>query len=373
MQTQVTFFIFLLLSTYATASYTEKLNRCSNYIASLEGYSCVNDVPFGSGGRGTTFLIESHNEKFILKVQEDDFGEEKEILQALKGSDFVVQLIDVKHVGSKILIIESFGENGTLDEYLTESKNSLTLSDKFFLFEKIMRGVHNIHKAGYVHADLKTANIVIDKLGNPMIIDFDLAVKMNGWSSPRGTLAFMAPEIILAFEKHRAIQYTPEVDLYALGVIFYDMITRTYPYYLFFVSYFSILHESIKFKGGETPKLLYDFSMMSIMPLSARKSFSEALEFIQFADKKDEQLLYDSHEYSLDDYTSEDEKYVEMNNELSNFVLGIVILFAFVFFWSFVIYAVCYCACKKKKPEEFQFVQNINNAHHFPMTAPMPQ
>lgn len=139
-----------------------------------EGY-----LDFGS--RGTTFIIEKEDEFYILKYQplDENSLSEWNTLKAMKGAAYVVQLIEAKEVDDIIIFVLSMGEQGTLSNYLNSNSADLSSKDIAGLFIKIMEGVSSIHSRGYVHADLKLDNIVINKNNNPIIIDFDIATKIN--------------------------------------------------------------------------------------------------------------------------------------------------------------------------------------------------
>lgn len=83
------------------------------------------------------------------------------------------------------------------------------------------------HGAGFMHRDIKPANILIDLEGNAYITDFGLAVSHESDAAPThlaGTPAYMAPEQLTGQQlDHRA-------DIWALGVVLYEMLTGELPY-----------------------------------------------------------------------------------------------------------------------------------------------
>lgn len=87
---------------------------------------------------------------------------------------------------------------------------------------KVARGVQAAHAAGVVHCDLKPANILLTRDGEPKLGDFDLCrAPEDPAASWRGNLAFMAPEQLSG----DASALTPPADIYALGGVLYWLLT----------------------------------------------------------------------------------------------------------------------------------------------------
>jgi serine/threonine-protein kinase len=99
------------------------------------------------------------------------------------------------------------------------------------LVAKIADGVAHCHDLGIVHRDLKPENILIKDDGQPVILDFGLAltktahrVTYANLSSTAGTPGYMAPEQV---EGHRGDQRT---DLYALGTMLFELLAGRIPF-----------------------------------------------------------------------------------------------------------------------------------------------
>lgn len=92
---------------------------------------------------------------------------------------------------------------------------------------KLCRGVQAAHAAGVVHCDLKPANVILTKDGEPKLADFDLARSASNPSDvARGNVAFMAPEQYQCLENCLA----PPADIYSLGGILYSLLTGRTPH-----------------------------------------------------------------------------------------------------------------------------------------------
>jgi serine/threonine-protein kinase len=87
---------------------------------------------------------------------------------------------------------------------------------------KICAGVAAAHDKGVIHRDLKPANIMLDRRGNAVIMDFGLAAiaaQLFGAEARSGTPAYMAPEQL------RGEEVTARSDIYALGLVLYEVFT----------------------------------------------------------------------------------------------------------------------------------------------------
>jgi serine/threonine-protein kinase len=108
---------------------------------------------------------------------------------------------------------------GAVDETLTS-----------YLMRPVASAVAAMHEAGVLHRDLKPANVLVDRDGVPFVCDFGLACSFDArrveadaeqiGGSPR----YMAPEM---FDGH----VTPQSDVYALGIMLFELLTGTAPFH----------------------------------------------------------------------------------------------------------------------------------------------
>ena len=110
-----------------------------------------------------------------------------------------------------------------------------SIQTKLHLFCDYLSGLAYLHEQkGIIHHDIKPANLVITSLSNPrgVIIDLDSA----SWSRSstdhmKGTVSYLAPEVIALKQGHRGNSFDNKVDVWALGVSIYQLDTgRSMPW-----------------------------------------------------------------------------------------------------------------------------------------------
>jgi len=108
---------------------------------------------------------------------------------------------------------------------LRNLRGTLAIRDALKLFKRVAEIVNNLHRAEYVHADLKSENILVTSRGTPYVIDFNLSRRANPVGQPEGfqggTLGWMSPEANVGV----AADVDLRQDLYALGALLFEMTT----------------------------------------------------------------------------------------------------------------------------------------------------
>src|SRR2546423_4591506 len=107
-------------------------------------------------------------------------------------------------------------------------EGAMPVSDALDIARRIAEGLQAAHAVGIVHRDLKPANIMLLPDATVRVLDFGLAKaredSLTTIGAPVGTVAYMAPEQI------KGDTADARVDLWALGVVMYDMLTGRRPF-----------------------------------------------------------------------------------------------------------------------------------------------
>ena len=151
----------------------------------------------------------------------------------------IVRVHDVRQDGDFVYLVQQYIDGESLENLLQRVR--LEPERAAHMTIAIAEALRHAHEEGVFHRDLKPANILVDKQGQPHVADFGLAVHEASRQGHRnefaGSPAYMSPEQVRR-ESHRLDGRT---DIWALGVILYEMLTHTRP-----------------FRGADLPELFRD-------------------------------------------------------------------------------------------------------------------
>jgi eukaryotic-like serine/threonine-protein kinase len=155
------------------------------------------------------------------------FSNEARIQASLQHPN-IATLYDFCEVGGQPCIIMEYVDGQTLSDLL--ARGPLASSDTAYVFEKIVEAVEYIHRHGIIHRDIKSNNIKLSSAGQVKLLDFGIA---KGQMSPGltevgsviGTLHYLAPELV------RGGVADARGDIWALGVLLYEMATGRVPFH----------------------------------------------------------------------------------------------------------------------------------------------
>ncbi len=122
--------------------------------------------------------------------------------------------------------IEGSTLNALLASYRQEG-NLMPVAEVHRVTQQVCQALDYAHSKGVIHRDIKPANIMLDKQGNAYLADFGLALITDIGTRGEifGTPHYMAPEQAMS-----SAGVTPQSDLYAMGVILYEMLTGEVPF-----------------------------------------------------------------------------------------------------------------------------------------------
>jgi predicted Ser/Thr protein kinase len=138
--------------------------------------------------------------------------------------DNVVRVLGVESHDDRVALCMEFVKGQTLDEIVR--RGTLNAREAIAIGEDLCRAVAAVHRAGYLHRDIKAKNVMRDDTGRIVLMDFGtgrLAESPAGRSDRAGTPLYMAPEVL------DNAPASPSTDVYSLGVLLYHLVTGDYP------------------------------------------------------------------------------------------------------------------------------------------------
>jgi len=250
----------------------------------------------GEGGMGVVYKAEDTKLrrtvalKFLpSELTRDSEAKERFIqeAQAASGLDHP-NICNVHEIGEtnddQIFIAMACYEGETLKKKI--ERGALALDEAVRITVQVGEGLAKAHARGIVHRDIKPANVIVTNDGVAKILDFGLAklagqVRLTKTSSTLGTVAYMSPE------QARGEEVDSRTDIWSLGVLMYEMLTRRLP--------FKGEHESAQLYSivHEEPQELS--SLRPGTPLLVSSAIAKALQ-------KDRALRYQTVEELIGDW-----------------------------------------------------------------------
>lgn len=195
----------------------------------LDGYTIKRGV--GAGGFGEVYYAttDSGKEVALKHIQRNLEIEMRGAKHCLNlKHPHLVSLYDIRYdnEGEGWIVME-YVHGDSLQDVIERHPGGLPVQDALSWFKAIASAVNYLHDHGIVHRDLKPGNIFNDqgtvKIGDYGLSKFISVSRRSGQTESVGTFHYMAPEI----GKGR---YGREIDVYALGIILFEMLTGRVPF-----------------------------------------------------------------------------------------------------------------------------------------------
>ncbi len=195
----------------------------------LDGFTIKRGI--GRGGFGEVYFAVSDGGKEVaIKVIRHNLDVElRGVMQCLNlKHPNLIALYDVKQDDQEnTWVIMEYATGESLEEVVRRSPHGLPVEEALDWMQGIAGGVGYLHDHGIVHRDLKPGNIFRDdglvKLGDYGLSKFISCSRRSGQTESIGTVHYMAPEVANG-------RYGKEIDIYALGIILFEMLTGRVPF-----------------------------------------------------------------------------------------------------------------------------------------------
>jgi len=201
-------------------------------------YQIIEEI--GQGGMGRVFKAKDLELDTVvaLKMIKPQFSSDPDIVTRFKRElllareilhEHVIRIHDLGEINGIKYISMNYIQGNTLKEIL-QSTGKLTIEKTIDIIKQVCDALIIAHHKGIIHRDLKPQNIMLDKNGKAYVLDFGIArsIHLETDASEEdvllGTPDFMSPEQI------RGEKADPSSDIYALGIILYEMVTGKLPF-----------------------------------------------------------------------------------------------------------------------------------------------
>src|SRR2546425_2101512 len=197
--------------------------------------------PLGRGGMGTVYRAHDRvlDETVALKVLRGDVASAPEMPKRFRSEiklarrvahPSVCRIYEYGEDGPRQYISMELVEGTNLKEVLRR-RGALPSEEAYGVAAQVAEGLEAIHRVGIVHRDLKTLNVMIDAHGMAKVMDFGIAksVAGEGTPAPSGSYVVGSPEY-MSPEQARGQPVDFRSDIYALGIIVFELFTGRVPF-----------------------------------------------------------------------------------------------------------------------------------------------
>lgn len=200
-------------------------------------YNSIDVLKNDENSQIEVFQHKTNNNKLVKILSKNRNDHIYRKLRGLKQENLPV-ILDVCSCEGHILVLEEYIEGESLADIMENSE--LTTNNSVSYILDICNALNFLHKKSIIHRDVKPGNVIITPEKRAVLIDFSAARLMNDGkekdTSNLGTVGYAAPE------QFGIYQSLPPTDIYALGVMFNEMLTK--------------LHPSIKTPSGKLGKII---------------------------------------------------------------------------------------------------------------------
>jgi len=193
----------------------------------------------GGGGMSNVYLAHDMilDRDVAIKILRYDFSNEEDLHRRFQREalsvtslthDNIVTIYDVGEDGDIHYIVMEHVKGQTLKEYIADNA-PVQPAKAVTIMKQLLSAIEHAHEHHIVHRDIKPQNILLDEEGNVKVTDFGIAMALSATSftqtnSVLGTVHYLSPE------QARGGTATRKSDIYALGIVLFELLTGQLPF-----------------------------------------------------------------------------------------------------------------------------------------------
>jgi beta-lactam-binding protein with PASTA domain/serine/threonine protein kinase len=267
-----------------------------------ERYRVISRV--GSGGMAEVYCAEDIQlgRRVAVKLLHERFAQDEEFVERFRREASsaaslshanIVSVYDRGEWAGTYYIAMEYLDGRSLDSIVREEA-PLSPERAIEITEQVLRAARFAHRRGVVHRDLKPHNVLIDDEGRIKVTDFGIA--RAGASEITQTGSIMGTARYLSPEQAQGQAVSPRSDLYAVGIMLYELLTGTVPFEGDSVVAIALRHLSEPPRAPSTfvPTISasLDAIVMRALEKSPERRFADADEFLTALENERERLRH---------------------------------------------------------------------------------
>jgi serine/threonine protein phosphatase PrpC len=258
----------------------------------FDGYEIIREIYISS--RSHVFLARDLDslQTVVIKTPSVELRNDAVYLERFMLEEWIAKRINNPHVAKAIepnrkrnflYLVTEYIEGISLYQWMIDNPKP-SLEEIRVIIEQVVKGLQAFHRQEMIHQDIRPQNIMIDQSNTVKIIDFG-STSVAGVTDPktdevmRGTLLYSAPEYFLGQ------QGSSRSDIYALGVMTYQMLSGRFPYGVEISKARStkeqqrLVYSRLIDDKSELPSWV-DFALQKALQVNPLKRYAELSEFI---------------------------------------------------------------------------------------------
>ena len=330
---------FILLFAWTTA---ESINYCSEVIPHFPGYSCKYEEPDRISKQGSKIFLISDDHKNLRSLKVLPLGplafHEVNLLKKFQKDPLIVNLLQVKIENKRLMMILESGDQMSLENLVL---NVSAFKDQAYFYRIARALIHAVLHLKSLKVSLlrlDPRDILVSKDDSITFTNLEFAHLYEEQTRILGGTELLPPELVDDYKFHKAYIHSDLHEVYSLGLLFYYMKYKEYPYPEIQSSTNSLLNQFITFPAQEEMGFI-SLIQSTLVIKSKRINLDDLKEsFIK-------QMLYKNSEVTrqLIKYQMNDGRliYFEKENEKQKIIVISIGLFVFLIFLISFVFIKC--------------------------------